>query len=231
MPKIFQPNSYGGPNVNGVAANNLVITSQDFVKKTTGVIAKAAAGDTIVGLSDTQKTFASDNQTVAMAEVEYSDYMTTTRYILPVAGETITFSGALVTSNVINLKVNGTAMTPVTYATSDANTLGLIASQLVSQFPTLIASASAGTNSVKVTPVVNNGSVTITNIVVTLGAGQATGTVANNILAYTDEGKFYDITTGGQALDYHTAHASSGQLLLRRITPDGTMAICTIANT
>jgi hypothetical protein len=39
------------------------------------------------------------------------------------------------------MQVNGVAMTQVTYATSNDNTLDLIATQLQTQFPTLISSA------------------------------------------------------------------------------------------
>lgn len=231
MAKIFNPNPYDLEVENGVGANSLSITSKDFVKKTTWVIAKATAWDTIVWLSATLNTFASDNQTVAKDTVSYNPFNTNTKYELPVSGITLTFAGALVTSNVVNLKVNGVAMTAVTYDTSDANTLWLIATQLVTDFPTLIAAATAGTNSVKITPVTDNGSVEITNIVVTAGATQTTGTVANNTIAYTDEGKFYDITTGGQSLAYHTAHASSGQVKLYRAIENGTFAVVKIANT
>ena len=114
-------------------------------------------------------------------------------------------------------------MTTVNFNTSDAQTLADIATQLVTDFPTVIASASAGTNSVKITPVTTNSSVVITDIVVTGGASQATGTVANSVVLYTDEGKYYDITTGGQSLDYHTAHASSGQVVLYRAIEEGTV--------
>lgn len=231
MAKIYQPNAFEVVSTNGVAGNSLVITSKDFVKKTTGVIAKATAGDTIVGLSETQNTFTSDNQTVAKNVVIYSEFEDNTKYELPVSGIILTFAGALVTSNVVNLKVNGVAMTAETFDTSDAQTLTNIAAQLVTDFPLVIAAATTGTNLIKITPITTNGSVVITNIVVTLGAGQTTGTVADQVVLYTDEGKFYDVTTGGQSLAYHTAHASSGQVKLHRAIESGTFGVVKIANT
>jgi len=43
MVKIFNPNAYDLEVENGVGANSLSITSKDFIKKTTGVVAKATA--------------------------------------------------------------------------------------------------------------------------------------------------------------------------------------------
>jgi hypothetical protein len=231
MVKIFNPNAYDLEVENGVGANSLSITSKDFIKKTTGVVAKATAWDTIVWLSATLKTFASDNQTVALDTVSYNPFNDNTKYELPVSGITLTFAWDLVTSNVVNLKVNWVAMTAETFDTSNAQTLTNIAAQLVTDFPTVIAAATTGTNLIKITPVTTNGSVVITDIVVTAGASQTTWTVANDTISYTDEGKFYDITTGGQSLAYHTANASSGQVKLYRAIEEWTFAVVKIANT
>lgn len=231
MVKIYNPNAYELEVENGVAKNSLVIDSNEFVTKATWVVDKALAGETIVWISATKETFASDNQTVWLDVVLYNPFDTNTKFELPVSWETITFSWALVTSNVVDLDVNWVAMTSVPFNSSDAQTLADIATQLVTDFPTVIASASAGTNSVKITPVTTNSSVVITNIVVTLWAGQATWTVADNTIAYTDEWKFYDITTGWHSLDYHTAHASSGQVKLYRSVQEWTYWVVKIANT
>jgi len=223
MAKLHNPNAYKIEVENGVGKNSLVITSSDFVTKASGVVDKALATETIIGLSATKNTFASDNQTVALAKVDYNPFDTNSKYEIAVSGETITFAGALVTSNTIDLNVNGVAMTQVTFDTDDATTLGLIATQLVTDFPTVIASATVGTHTVLVTPVTTNDTVVITDITVAAGATQTTGTVANN--------KFYDITTSGQSLNYHSAHASSGQVELYRAIESGTVAVVKIANT
>jgi len=65
-------------------------------------------------------------------------------------------------------------MTAETFDTSNAQTLTNIAAQLVTDFPTVIAAATTGTNLIKITPVTTNGSVVITDIVVTAGASQTT---------------------------------------------------------
>lgn len=89
---------------------------------------------------------------------------------------TIVRSAWFVASNVINLKVNWVAMTPVVYATSSANTLSLIAAQILSQFSSVIQSSTVVWSNILVTPKawVN---VVITDIVVTLWASQPTWTL------------------------------------------------------
>lgn len=92
---------------------------------------------------------------------------------------TIVRSAWFVASNVINLKVNWVAMTPVVYATSSANTLSLIAAQILSQFSSVIQSSTVVWSNILVTPKawVN---VVITDIVVTLWASQPTWTLTFN---------------------------------------------------
>lgn len=56
----------------GVASNDLVIASGDLVTKTAGFVTKTAAGEEIVGVAHTSKTFDSDNETVALDKVVYA---------------------------------------------------------------------------------------------------------------------------------------------------------------
>ncbi len=94
----------------------------------------------------------------------------------------ITFSASLVTWNTINLKVNGTPMTAVVFATDELTTLWLIATQLKTQFPTLINWTAVNSTLHTVSIVIKdiNTAVAITNIVVTWGASQPTGTSTEN---------------------------------------------------
>jgi len=94
----------------------------------------------------------------------------------------ITRSAWFVASNVINLKVNGVAMTPVVYATSSAATLAAIAAQILTDFPTVVQASAvdATINKIVVTPKPWI-DVDITDIVVTLWASQATGTTSKLI--------------------------------------------------
>lgn len=103
-------------------------------------------------------------------------------------------------------------MTPVTYDTSNDNTLALIAAQIASQFSTVVASAAAsGTRTVLIVPVGLSSSVVITGIAVTLGGGQTTG-VQTATVTSADIGKFYDILTATQYVNGTTESASSNQL-------------------
>ncbi len=97
---------------------------------------------------------------------------------------TITFSAALVASNVINLKVNGVSMTPVTFTTDEATTLWAIGTQIKTQFPTLViwSAVNVGTHSLSLILKDINTPAFITNIVVTLWASQPTGTSTENVM-------------------------------------------------
>ncbi len=96
----------------------------------------------------------------------------------------ITFVGDFVTSNVINLKLNGVAMSPVTFTTDTDTTLGLIATAIeaMDDVDTAVIDTSARTILVTMTSGVV---VVISNIVVTAGAGQTTGSAT-----YTSTDKF-----------------------------------------
>ena len=230
MAKLYKPNAYDTMVEDGVGKNSLDIDSGDFVTKATGVVDKALATEDIIGISVTKDVFASDNQTVAVAPVLYNPYNTNSKYELPVSWITLTFAWNLVTSNTVDMDVNGVAMTTETFDSDDATTLTAIAAQLVTDFPLVIAAASTGTNTILITPITTNSSVVITDIVVAAWATQTTWTVADIVAAYTDEWEFYDITTGGQSLAVHTAHASSGQVELVRAIEGGTYGVVKIAN-
>jgi len=232
MAKIYNPNAYNDEIENGVGKNSLVITSSDFITKATGVIDKALATESLIWISATKETYASDNQTVWLANVNYTPFDTNSKYELPVVWEVLTFSGDLVTANTINLDVNGVAMSEVTFATDNATTLALIATQLETFAEIETATAVGGSDLINITPATaTNDGVVITDIVVAAGAGQVTGTMTNSTLVYTDEQDFYDITTGSHSLDYHTAHATSGQVQLYRSIESGTVGVVKIANT
>lgn len=86
----------------------------------------------------------------------------------------IDFSADLVTSNTINLKVNGVAISQVTFASNHATTMAAIATAIEAIANTdYVATVSAARQLKIVNP---DGDVAITNIVVAAGASQATGT-------------------------------------------------------
>ena len=55
----------------GIATNSLVTVSGDFISKASGFATVNTVGTEILGVAHTVKTFASDNQTVAMDRVIY----------------------------------------------------------------------------------------------------------------------------------------------------------------
>lgn len=212
-------------------ANSAVLEMGDALKIASGFLTLADAGDTIEGVSLTAKTFASDNQTVASAEAIYTPADPDTFYRIKIKGGTaLVFSGDLVTSNTINLKVNGTAMAQVTFSADNATTLAAIATQLETQFPTLIedAYAVAGSDTVAIT-VKAGQTVTLTDIVVAAGSSQATGSQSDSVVQ-GDVGDFYDIVTTTQLVDGLTNSATSGQLRLEQAL-NQSYGIFSIANT
>ena len=94
---------------------------------------------------------------------------------LPSANQgSLDFAGDLVTSNVINLKVNGSAISPVTFLTDHATTMGLIAAAIALK-TTYVSAATVGTARQIVVKGLDDVDVLITDIVVTAGATQTTG--------------------------------------------------------
>lgn len=88
------------------------------------------------------------------------------------------FSTALVTGNVINGTVDGIAITPVTYATSNAATLAALATQLQA-LASIETAVSNGTNAITITYATGRTPV-FGPFVVTGGAGQAVITFAQS---------------------------------------------------
>lgn len=99
------------------------------------------------------------------------------RYSVSFQVSTLTFDAVLVTSNTIDLDVDGVAMTQVTFNTNHATTMGLIAAQLVADFPLKITSVVVDGNTLEIISVTGN-NIVIDSIVVAAGASQANGSWA-----------------------------------------------------
>lgn len=126
-----------------IASNSLAAGIGTAVKLASGFIDEAGAGDTIEGVSVTTKTFASDNQTVASDVVTYKPVRPDDYYMIPIEGFSIVFAGNFVTSNSITMLVNGVAMTPVVFATDNATTIAAVATQLTTQFASVLGTVTA----------------------------------------------------------------------------------------
>lgn len=88
--------------------------------------------------------------------------------------ETAVVSTALITANSTVATVNGIALTPVVFATSNAATLAAIAAAIAAQ-PNVATAVSNGTDSIVVTA--DQGFAVTVSLVTTLGASQPTWTV------------------------------------------------------
>jgi len=92
---------------------------------------------------------------------------------------TLVFSATLVTSNEINGKVNGVAISATTFATSNAVTLAALATTLQAH-ASILTATSNGTNTITVTTEAYQ-EISLTDFVVTLGASQPTIVVTETV--------------------------------------------------
>lgn len=142
----------------------------------------------------------------------------------------ITFSAALVASNKINGNINGVAMSEVTYATSNANTLSLIATAIAAMAGVGSAVVS-GTRAVKVYPSNAQSIAVADTFVVTAGASQATSTIttSNDSLAAGATVNFANLD--GSATEYLTVSDSVSTINTRLNTANTTNNIAIISVT
>jgi hypothetical protein len=98
---------------------------------------------------------------------------------LPSANQgSLVFAGDLITANVIDLDINDVAITSVTFTTDHLTTMGLLATEIASNadVATAVLDPADTNNRTLIVTGVDGTVITITNIVVTLGASQTTGT-------------------------------------------------------
>lgn len=146
---------------------------------------------------------------------------------LPKANKaTIVFAGDLITANVVNLKVNGVAMAPVTFITDNATTLAAI----VTAIKLLAPVANATTDGVHTIVVYSKDGLdcVVTDILVTLGATQTTGASTS-----TSTDVIYGVSIMSQAIEQvrftglvaYTAGAPVGCLIRGRIWVNSETAV------
>jgi len=88
--KLYEKNSYEGKERAIIAANSLALTDTNFVSITTGFVWKATASTKIVWVNNNIVTFAADNQTVALAKVNYTPKECNVLYTVTITGWTVT---------------------------------------------------------------------------------------------------------------------------------------------
>ena len=88
--KIWTQDNYAKNSEKWVGANSLNLTGKFFLKRTGNIIDKAGASDRIIWVNYTEQVFASDNQTVAKAKVEFEPKETQMTYVVEITGGTVT---------------------------------------------------------------------------------------------------------------------------------------------
>lgn len=87
---VRRENAHAKVSRTALAKNSLALTEPAFVFVAGGIVDVAVAGGRIDGVSNSIATYASDNQTVAMKNAEYTDVSTQNTYKVTVSGGTIT---------------------------------------------------------------------------------------------------------------------------------------------
>lgn len=89
MARLIKVGRSNGGRV-GIASNSLVLADGDLLTKSGGFVIKAGATGKIEGIATGGQTFASDNQTVAQAQVESVKVADDTVFEIEISGGTIT---------------------------------------------------------------------------------------------------------------------------------------------
>lgn len=94
--------------------------------------------------------------------------------------QTITWDGDFVTSNTVNGKVNGSAISQVTFASDQATTIAAVAAAIKAGSNDIESATVTDTREITVTSVLDK-EVTISDFVVAAGASQAVDTIAETV--------------------------------------------------
>lgn len=85
--RLYENNTQEESNRTWVGANSLDLSDgAHFLKSTGNVVDKAGAGERIVGVNNTETTYESDNETVALKEVTYVPETANRLYEVEMAG-------------------------------------------------------------------------------------------------------------------------------------------------
>lgn len=125
--KIWTQDNYARNSQSGVGANSLALTGKFFLKRTGNVIDKAGASDRIIWVNYTEKTFASDNETVAKSKVEFEPKATDVSYLVEISGGTITVADEGKFYNLLDADtVDGTTESTTPYFVDTSDTGGAV---------------------------------------------------------------------------------------------------------
>lgn len=90
MIKKLKTNTYENGVLSAVGKNSAVFTEHCFVNKVANILDVATVGWNITGIAMSAATMASDNETVAKAEVNYEVQKDSTTYLVPIVWWTVT---------------------------------------------------------------------------------------------------------------------------------------------
>jgi len=125
--KIWTQDNYEKNSKKGVGANSLNLTGKFFLKRTGNVIDKAGASDRIIWVNYTEQVFASDNETVAKATVEFEPKETQVTYIAEISWGTVTVADEGKYYNLSDADtVNGATESTVPYYVDTSDTGGAV---------------------------------------------------------------------------------------------------------
>jgi len=159
------------PSGSGDSILGVTIATANFVADSDGVV--TMPDESSGSILEEGSIYVIPIDAVVPAEAVYCVYKT------PEQVSTITFDADIVTSNTVDMDVDGVAMTQVTFSSSHATTMGLIATQLVTDFPLVIDTAVVDGRTIEIIAI-DGEEIAITDIVVAAGGSQAGGTWAIN---------------------------------------------------
>jgi len=88
--KLYENNTYEGKQRSGVGDNSMALIEYNFVTLAAGVVSLSAVGGIISWVNDTIATYAADNETVALAPVNFTPAESNRLYTVTITGGTIT---------------------------------------------------------------------------------------------------------------------------------------------
>ena len=132
----------------------------------------------------------------------------------------ITFSAALIASNKVNMKIDGSSITEITYATSNAATLSALATEIATKSGVATATV-VGTRAIWVYPKNAQSINVITDAAVTAGSSQASITISAGSTSQA---------TAGEVI-YKNADGSMTNVILTTTTKAALISAANTANT
>lgn len=191
--KLWEGTATGsfGKFVTRGAADNQVLLPSAIGNEMLGVIVAHQGGKTlalgatsiVIEAEDSLNVMREGNIYVATEDACIPGDEVFVRYAGKKQVQTLVFDADLVTSNVVNGDVGTEAISPVTFATSNAATMTALAAAILAANTSILTAVSNGTDTITVTTIQDAADQDLANFVVTLGASQAGATETETVEA------------------------------------------------